>query len=157
MRIALATFTSLFLLGTAQAQVAPLTPTELGALFCKAILSDKMDLIEAYLSQNLATQIAHAEAVSAVAALEKPNEKPPLGDGVPWQAFPDQADACEVVYVNDSKAHTEIAIAHKFTEHPDEDFTDVLIVSGTGFDIQINDLRYADDLMLSDVLKEITD
>ncbi len=149
MRLALPTVAALLVSATAaSAQVAPLTPTELGTLFCEATQSGDMSAVKSYFADELDVAIALAEADSAVRQLAKPDEKPPLGDGVPWASYPDAADECTVVYVNDNATPTEVAIARKYVGGADADHQDVLLVTGTGFDIRLDDVRYADGTTL---------
>ncbi len=154
MRFVLAPLAALMLATSASAQVAPLTPTELGTLFCAATQSGDMSAIQPYIGDELDLAIARAEADSAVRQLEKPDEKPPLGDGVPWASYPDAADDCTVIYVNDNATPTEVAIARKYAGGADADHQDVLLVTGTGPDIEIVDLRYADGTTLSQFLAD---
>ena len=108
------------------AQPATLTPRQIGEIFCTARTGNDMVPVTALLSETLTTAIADAEAQNEVIAKARPDEKPPLGDGIPWQAYPDYADRCapgEVTFMMDEAI---VPIAYSFTAYPDADFTDTL-------------------------------
>lgn len=110
----------------ALAQPANLTPRQIGEIFCAARAGNDMMPVTALLSDTLTTAIADAEAQNEVIARARPDEKPPLGDGIPWQAYPDYADRCapgEVTFMMDEAI---VPIAYSFTAYPDADFTDTL-------------------------------
>lgn len=135
----------------ALAQPATLTPRQIGEIFCAARTGNDMAPVTALLSDTLTAAIADAEAQNAVIAAARPDEKPPLGDGIPWQAWPDYADACvpgEVTFMMDAAT---VAIAYSFTAYPDADFTDTLKLrlieepAPRGRTWRIDDVAYATD------------
>ena len=125
LRIA-ATVIAVLAAAPALAQPANLTPRQIGEIFCAARTGNDMMPVTALLSETLTTAIADAEAQNEVIAKARPDEKPPLGDGIPWQAYPDYADRCapgEVTFMMDEAI---VPIAYSFTAYPDANFTDTL-------------------------------
>ena len=70
----------------ALAQPAALTPEHIAQIFCLARIGNDMAPVEGLLTPGLTSAIAAAEAENAVIAAQHPDEKPPLGDGIPWQS-----------------------------------------------------------------------
>src|SRR5690606_20531518 len=80
----------------AAAQMATISPAQIGEIFCIARLGNDMDPVEALLTPSLTGAIAEAERLDAEWAAANPGDKPPLGDGIPWQSAPDYASSCQV-------------------------------------------------------------
>lgn len=121
-----ATVIAILAAAPALAQPANLTPRQIGEIFCTARTGNDMMPVTALLSEALTTAIADAEAQNEVIAKARPDEKPPLGDGIPWQAYPDYADHCapgEVTFMMDEAI---VPIGYSFTAYPDANFTDML-------------------------------
>jgi hypothetical protein len=108
--------------------MAALTPEQVGQIFCIARLGNDMAPVEAMLTPALASAIAAAEARSAEIQKRYPDEKPPLGDGVPWQAWPDYAPECTVGAVATEGSQSRVAIGYTFPDAPDAGFTDTLVL-----------------------------
>lgn len=131
------------------------TPADFGATFCKASLADDMSAVEAALTPGLATVIAEAEAKNAEIQAAIPDEKPPLGDGLPWRSWPDYADGCEVGTVSENAGKTLVEIRYSFASSPDANYADylVLIPATTGSDSwQLDDIKRIDGMTLRSVL-----
>lgn len=104
------------------------TPEQLGDLFCKASLSDDMSRIESDRSPSLALAIAEAEAKNTQIQASAPDEKPPLGDGLPWRSWQDFADGCTVGNTFWSADRVFVEINYSFSESPDANYTDQLVL-----------------------------
>jgi hypothetical protein len=75
-----------------------------------------------------------------------PGEKPPLGDGVPWQSFPDVAPACEPAGTTAEGEALVATVKYDFPDSPDAGWTDRLVlVKGADGAFAIDDIRYGDD------------
>ncbi len=72
-----------------------------------------------------------------------PDEKPPLGDGIPWQSYPDVSDTCEAGNVT-AEGDARIAeVRHGFKDNAGADWIDRLVlVAGDGGTLLIDDVRY---------------
>lgn len=114
-----------------------------GEAFCKARLADDEAATRALLTQSLVKAIEEAEKRRAIIAKAAPDEKPPLGDGIPWQAFPDAVEACEVGSVVENAGRVELAITYKFTDAPNAGWTDRIKVVTEGDRLAIDDVLYA--------------
>lgn len=145
---------AILLLPTA-ALAAESTPADLGATFCKASLEDDMAPVEAALTPDLAAVIAEAEAKNAEIQAAAPDEKPPLGDGLPWRSWSDYADGCEVGTITEEAGKTLVEIRYSFASSPDANYADqlVLIPATTGSDSwQLDDIKLIDGMTLRSAL-----
>ena len=108
---------------------AGLKPEQIGQIFCLSRLGSDEGPLLGILSPELTAAIDDAWAKNdAWAADNPPDEKPPLGDGIPWQAYPDYAAECTVGLATLMKTDAKIEIAYGFPEAPDADFTDTLLL-----------------------------
>jgi hypothetical protein len=124
-RIALAAAVTL-LATPAFAQMVTISPTQIGEIFCIARLGNDMAPVEGLLTPDLTAAIADAQMKNDAIQKAHPDEKPPLGDGIPWQAFPDYADQCKPGQVTLMQDDASVAIDYAFKDYPDADFTDTL-------------------------------
>lgn len=108
------------------AQMITLTPEQVGEVFCIARLGNDMAPVEGLLTAGLTAAIAEAEARNAAMQQAHPDEKPPLGDGIPWQDAPDYAAQCTVGAVTLMQDEAAVAIAYGFPDYPAANFTDSL-------------------------------
>jgi hypothetical protein len=143
----------------AAAQMITLSPAQIGEIFCLGRLGNDMAPVEAILTPALSVAIAEAEARNDAIQQEHPDEKPPLGDGIPWQSYPDYAAHCAAEVVTRSTQESRVAISYGFPEYPDADFTDMLVLklvepSGPGAtDLwRIDNVIYATEGNLQDLL-----
>jgi hypothetical protein len=136
-----------------------LTPAQIGQIFCVSMLGNDMAPVEAILTPGLRSAIADAEAQDAAWAAAHPGDKPPLGDGIPWQDAPDYAATCTVGDVTLMMDEATVKIAHGFPEYPQADFIDTLwlkLVPDTTFGAsrwRIDNLAYAGEGDLRTALK----
>jgi hypothetical protein len=105
-----------------------LSPAAIGPIFCLARTGNDMAPVEGLLTEGLALAIREAEEKSAAIEAQNPGEKPPLGDGVPWQTFPDYAPVCEVGAANPGGTTATVVLDYRFPDAPSADFSDVLIL-----------------------------
>ncbi len=105
-----------------------MTPEQIGQIFCIARLGNDMAPVEAILTPELTAAIADAETKNAAYEDKNPGEKPPLGDGLPWQAAPDYAAKCDVGEATLMMDEASVKIAYGFPEYPDANFTDTLML-----------------------------
>lgn len=108
------------------AQMITISPTQIGEIFCIARLGNDMAPVEALLTPELVAAIAEAQAKNDAIQQAHPDEKPPLGDGIPWQAFPDYADQCGPGAITLAADDATVAIDYAFKAYPEADFTDSL-------------------------------
>lgn len=138
---------------------APISPARLGVMFCALQLEGDSATLESLLTPTLAAAIARAESVSAAAAAVAPDEKPPLGDGIPWASYPDRPDSCRVSNIAETGTSAEVTLRYGFAASPEADFADTLRaaqVETAG--VQgwlIDDVVYADGATLSKALSKI--
>lgn len=134
----------------AAAQMATISPAQIGWIFCIARLGNDMAPVQGLLTPALSQAIADAEKKDADWAAKNPGEKPPLGDGIPWQAFPDYAPHCAVGIAEALKAEAWVDLNYGFPDAPDADFTDrlhLLQVEGEfgATHWRIDNIEYASD------------
>ena len=84
-----------FALLVGNAAAAAETPQQLAEAFCAARVEDNERQVRALLSPSLLKIIAEAQERNDDIAKATPGDKPPLGDGIPYQGFPDRAPVCK--------------------------------------------------------------
>jgi hypothetical protein len=113
--------------GVASAQdVVGLSPGNVGQVFCIAMMGYDEGPIAGLLTPDLGAAIALAQARNAEIAARAPDEKPPLGDGIPWKSWPDSPSSCTVtgtVYMMDE---SRVRIHYSFEGASEVDYTDTL-------------------------------
>ena len=117
-----------------------LKANQIGEIFCMSRIGNDTGPIDGLLTDDLKSAIAEADKKDAAWEEKNPGEKPPLGDGIPWQAWPDYAAKCSIGLVTLSKTDAKVEINYGFPEDSKADFTDTLILKkidqpdyGTGF------------------------
>lgn len=136
-----------------------LSPQQIGEIFCIASVGNDMAPVEAIVTPELAAALAEARAKNAAYEADHPGEKPPLGDGIPWQDAPDYAPECSVGAVSYMMDEATVEIAHGFPDYPEANFTDTLrlrLVPDPAFGAprwRIANLAYASDLDLRAALE----
>jgi len=134
----------------AQAQPPTWSPDQVGDAFCIASLANDMSSIEAgLLTPPLVEAIAVAETRNAEFKSQYPDDKPPLGDGLPWRSYPDFADGCTVgtVTLAPDAATASVDINYSFKADPSANYTDVLQLkqtTGTDRFYQIDEIDQVD-------------
>lgn len=130
-----------------QAQTTGLSPTQLGEIFCISMLSGDEAPARALSSPVLLTAIAYAEARNDVIARAAPDEKPPLGDGIPWTSFPDYAGICTVGDIATSAGVTTVAIHYAFPEDSSVTYVDRLALTTIPAPYNSGTLNRIDDVL----------
>ena len=131
-------------------QMVVLKANQIGQIFCLSRLGNDEAVIAGILTDDLQKAIKVAEQKDDDYAKKNPDEKPPLGDGIPWQSSPDYGDTCDVGLVTLSKTDAKVEIKYTFKDYPDGSYTDVLILKKVpidGMDVgywRIDDVIYPD-------------
>jgi hypothetical protein len=112
--------------------------------FCKARLADDEAATLALLTPSLVEVIDGAKARNDVIAKATPDEKPPFGDGIPYQAFPDRAQGCETGKVEQKPGRIEIEVNYLFPDTPKANWTDRLKLVAEGDGLRVDDILFAD-------------
>ncbi len=145
------------------AQMHTLSPEDVGGIFCISRIGNDMAPVEGLLTVGLAQAIAEAQSKDAAWAAANPGDKPPLGDGIPWQAWPDYAPECTVGLVGPSQDEAWVQITYTFPASPDATFTDRLHLleveapSQPGKVWRIDNLAYSEGGDLRELLTTIFD
>jgi hypothetical protein len=105
-----------------------LKPEHLGQIFCFSRLGNDEAVLDGVLTAELKTAIADAWTKNEAYEKQYPGEKPPLGDGIPWQAWPDYAAECTVGLVTLMKTDAKVEINYVFPEDATANFTDTLLL-----------------------------
>ena len=119
-------------------------PSAIVEAFCKARLAGDEAATLALLTPSLVKVIDEAKARKDVIAKATPGEKPPIGDGIPYQAFPDLAQDCEAGRVEEKPGRIEIEVNYRFSETPNADWTDRLKLVAESDGLRIDDIMFAD-------------
>jgi hypothetical protein len=115
---------------------------KLAAAFCAARLADSEAEVKPLLTPSLLELIGEAEARNKAAAEANPDEKPPFGDGIPYQAFPDKADTCRAGQAAAEAGRIELPIVYGFEQAADANWTDTLVLLSAGGKLLIDDIRF---------------
>jgi hypothetical protein len=118
--------------------------SELAAAFCKTRISGDAEAVKPLLTGSLQAVIADAEQRNRIIAEATPDEKPPFGDGIPYQSFPDIPDSCEPGTPDERAGRIEIPVSYSFRQSPDAGWTDTLILVSSGGDLRIDNIRFRD-------------
>lgn len=90
--------------------------------------------------------IMAALAENARLQAETPDEKPPLGDGIPWQSYPDAAPVCEAGATTADGDRLVAQVRYRFPDQPDGDWIDRLVlVKGADGAYTIDDVLYGEE------------
>lgn len=150
---------ALLLAGAAESQQPiTLTPAQVGEIFCLSRLGNDPEAISGLLTGELTEAIATAERLDAAWAEANPGDKPPLGDGIPWQAWPDYAPRCEVGSTTLMMDEASVAISYDFPDTPHAEYTDHLklrlvdVDNGFAKVWRIDDVAYDTEGTLREVL-----
>jgi hypothetical protein len=138
------------LLATHAASAQPTDAAEVGMIFCKDLIEDTEPM--GLLTPHLIHLIGDAVARNAEIQAATPDEKPPLGDGIPWASWPDRADRCAVEETAVSATEARLAVTYSFDDFPDASFTDTLVLKPTPLGWFIDDIVFIDQLTLRAVL-----
>lgn len=149
-------FTGLFTLPAA-AEPVVVTPAQISQAFCLSRLTGDTGPIDGLLTPALRAAIADAEAKNDAIQKQAPDEKPPLGDGIPWQSWTDYADTCTPGAVTLMQDEARVAIDYAFTAYPEANFTDTLLLKLVPGDYdntvwRIDNVAYATDSDLKSAL-----
>ncbi len=104
--------------------------------------------IEAIITPGLKKAIAKADALDAAYEKKNPGEKPPLGDGLPWQSSPDYSAKCTADAPSSTAKEARVSITYAFDGAPS--VTDTLLLRPVpnpdmGDEVwRIDDVLYAD-------------
>lgn len=129
-------------------------PTTIAEMFCLARTVGDMSLVEPYISADLDYAVKEASAKTLLAQQKAPDEKPPLGDGIPWQSFPDQAPECLVDYAAPANDPAEVRITYTFATTPDANWTDTLVIRKVDGAWMIDDIMFNDGTLLTKALSD---
>ena len=111
--------------------------------FCSLRTADNGAARIYLLSPSLAAAVMEAQAKNAVLQAETPDEKPPLGDGVPYQSYPDAAPRCGPGEAGRDGEAVVAEVVYSFPDTEGSDWTDQLVlVEGEGGVYVIDDIRY---------------
>jgi hypothetical protein len=119
-------------------------PRTVAEAFCRARLGNDEAATLALLTPSLARVIEEAKARNDVIAKATPDEKPPFGDGIPYQAFPDAAERCNAGKVEEKPGRIEIEVNYQFPQTPKANWTDRLKLVAEGDKLLVDDVLFAD-------------
>jgi hypothetical protein len=118
---------------------------QLGDLFCMVGKSgrDGGEFGRMYfVTRALGAAIDEAVKKNDAIATAKPDEKPPLGDGVPFQSYPDAAPVCHAGKFAEADGKPTVEIEYIFADTPDANWTDRLVLVGEDGRLRIDDVLY---------------
>jgi hypothetical protein len=131
-----------------------MTPVQLGQIFCAGRLANEMTPVRALLTPDLGKVIAAAEAKNAEIQKQHPDEKPPLGDGIPWQGAADHPPQCNPVGLTGTYDTPEVVLSYSFPDQPASDWTDNLMLKFIDGKVRIDDIKYGNGGFLRKALED---
>jgi len=134
---------TLWLAALPAASVAAETALETGQAFCKTRLASDDAALRMLLSPSLVKIVEEAERRNAIIAEARPGEKPPFGDGLPYQSFQDHAPGCTPGTVEEDANGAEIEIRYSFPESLNSNWTDRLVLLPKADGYRIDDILFA--------------
>ncbi len=120
--------------------------------FCVAMIVGDMTMISDHLTSELYKAIGQALLKNDEIQKQHPDEKPPLGDGVPWASYQDAVSDCAVDYDAAKNTPATIPITYSFPDAPDAGWTDTLVLKVVDGEWQLEDVRYEDGGSLAEAL-----
>ena len=121
---------------------------KLGDLFCVVAKSgrDGGEFGRMYLvTRALGATIDEAVKKNDAIAADKPDEKPPLGDGVPFQSLPDAPQICHAGKFAEVGGKPTVEIEYIFSDTPEANWTDRLVLVNDDGMLRIDDVLYGTD------------
>lgn len=95
------------------------------------------------LSPSLTAAVTEAQERNDKLQAERPDEKPPLGDGVPYQSQPDVAPECEPGASAREGEAIVAEVVYSFPDEPSAGWTDRLVlVEAEDGSYVVDDIRY---------------
>jgi hypothetical protein len=130
----------------------------LGTIFCTLGKSDGGQFGRMYLLSRSLTQLVNdALKKNDEIASAKPNEKPPLGDGIPYQSFPDSAPVCEPGKLTDKGREQVLEINYSVPDAADAKWTDQLVLIAEDGRLRIDDVLFGTGDTGNGLRKTLTD
>lgn len=154
MRIALACLT-LFCTVPALAQPDTGDAEYLARLFCQQQSNYDQSALAPHLSPALAALIEKAWAANAAYEAQYPGDKPPLGDGIPWQSWPDAAPLCIAQIPAYDRNTAVVDIDYDFPDQPDASWRDQLVLVRIDSRWLIDDVMLQGDEKLTAILRSV--
>ena len=115
---------------------------ELTAAFCATRTGSEEADVKPLLTPSLLELVNEAEQRSRAIGEANPDEKPPFGDGIPFQSFPDKPDTCVPGEPVAKAGMTEAPVTYAMTVAPEASWTDTLILTLVEGKVLIDDIRY---------------
>ncbi|MET3924716.1 hypothetical protein [Devosia sp. 2618] len=150
MKLPLAVAATLALVLPAQADVTGLKPEQIGEIFCLAVQASDMEALAGLQTPDLSAAIADAEVKNTAYEAAHPGDKPPLGNGIPWQTWMDVADTCTVGAIEMDGDTARIPIVYVFDTSPSANYTDHVLLRIVPVEGGWRDAWRIDDIALED-------
>lgn len=132
------------------------TAEALAGTFCAAMLdgmTDPVTLVTPDLGEAIETALARNAEIQAAT----PDEKPPLGDGVPWASWPDKPDTCDTEVTEAYDGAAMVNVTYGFTDAPDASYTDTLVLMQGEAGWAIDDVVLIDNQTLRGLIETAFD
>ncbi|MCV0396126.1 MAG: hypothetical protein K5872_04890 [Rhizobiaceae bacterium] len=123
------------------AKAGPDDATAVAERFCALQAKGDDAALRPMLSTALADLLSEAEERNAIIASGAPDEKPPLGDGIPWRTFPDVTEACAPASVRETDNATLVAVRYRIAGE-EAGWKDTLVLRRENGRLAIDDVMY---------------
>lgn len=118
------------------------TPESVAQIFCETTQDGNNEPPDDILSASLIEEIRIANQKNQHAIEMEPGDKPPLGDGIPYQGYQDHAPGCAVGTVSGSADDLKVEIRHSFPGDPKSNWSDFLLLKKVNKTWKIDDILY---------------
>ncbi len=132
------------------------TAEALAGTFCTSMVDGALDPVT-LVTPDLGEAIATALARNAEIQAATPDEKPPLGDGIPWASWPDKPDTCDIEVTEAYDGAAMVNVTYGFTDAPDANYTDTLVLMQGEAGWAIDDVVLIDNQTLRDLIETAFD
>ncbi|HVW93427.1 MAG TPA: hypothetical protein VHB74_12580 [Devosia sp.] len=133
----------LSLVAVAPASASDLSASQLGAIFCAAVLNGDMTPLKDLLTPDLGKRIADAEAKNAAFLKAYPGAKAPLPEGIPWRSRVLKPAGCMLVGMSGTYEVPVAIISYTFDDAA-QNYADKLDLRFVDDQLRLDNVDYAD-------------
>jgi len=110
--------------------------------FCRAVVADSDWRAKMIMTDELKDQWRAAEKQNAAIQRARPDEKPPLGDGIQLASFPDAMPECVVGKITKRGENTLVNINRMDPANPSANWTDRIVIKQVGNSYLVDDVIF---------------
>jgi hypothetical protein len=132
----------LLVFAVGQAEAAGTKPADVAAAFCATRVAGDEEGVRSLLSPTLLSAITEAETRNLAIAEAAPDEKPPFGDGIPYQSYPDLPHGCTADATETVGEAVHVTVSLSLTSAPTAGWRDTLVLVPAEGGYRIDDIIF---------------